>query len=83
MSRRGLFIPAIAKLLGNFPFHEMKYIDSVIMDLKAMIKPETNILIAEQKFHVSKQMFDALISKMEYNGFVICERPEIFLAGPL
>lgn len=65
-------------ILAFYTFHEMKYLDNIIAELKTLIKPETKILIAEQQFHVSKYTFKTLIQKMEVNGFIICERPKMF-----
>jgi ubiquinone/menaquinone biosynthesis C-methylase UbiE len=67
-------------ILAFYSFHEMKDIDSIIIDLIKMVKPETRIFISEQKIHVSKVTFNAIIRKMENAGFEICERPTIFLS---
>jgi len=58
----------------------MKYIDYIIQELREVAKLETKILIAEQKVHVSKVMFETIVNKMAKNGFVVCERPKIFLS---
>jgi len=63
-----------------YSFHEMKYIDNIIIELTKIVKQETRILISEQKYHVSKIAFNIIIQKMEGNGFEICERPSIFLS---
>jgi len=67
-------------ILAFYAFHEMEYIDEIIPELKGLLKPEAEILIAEQKFHVPKHAFDTLVRKMADNGFVICERPGIFFS---
>jgi len=67
-------------ILAFYSFHEMKYIDSIINDLQKIIKPETKILISEQKFHVSKHTFNRIVQKLENIGFEICNRPKIFLS---
>ncbi|PKP37328.1 MAG: SAM-dependent methyltransferase [Bacteroidetes bacterium HGW-Bacteroidetes-15] len=67
-------------ILAFYAFHEMKYIDSITIELQKILKPETKILISEQKFHVSKYTFNTIIQKMENIGFEICERPRIFLS---
>ena len=43
-------------------------------------KPETKILISEQKMHVSKDMFETIVSRMINNGFIVCQRPKIFFS---
>lgn len=63
-----------------YSFHEMRSIDSIIYEISKILKPETKILISEQKLHVSKNAFDSIIQKMENNGYEICERPFIFLS---
>lgn len=67
-------------IIAFYAFHEMKYIDSIISELQKILKPETKILISEQKFHVSKYTFNTIIQKMENIGFEICKRPKIFLS---
>lgn len=67
-------------VVAFYSFHEMKYPDQIINDLTMIVKPETRILISEQKFHVSKTAFNAIIHKMEGNGFEVCERIPVFLS---
>ena len=67
-------------ILAFYSFHEMKYIDDIIQSLKEVVKPETKILISEQKIHVSKKMFESIINRMANKGFIVCERPKIFFS---
>lgn len=67
-------------ILAFYSFHEMKYIDKMITELSGIVKPETQILISEQKFHVRKQKFDTIIKKMENTGYRVVERPKIILS---
>jgi len=67
-------------ILAFYSFHEMKYIDSIILDLTRIVKPETMIFISEQKFHVSKNTFNKIIEKMKNSGFEIYERPVVFFS---
>ena len=67
-------------ILAFYSFHEIKYIDNIIFEIKKILKPETKVLISEQKFHVSRYRFNTIIQKMENNGLVICEHPKIFLS---
>jgi ubiquinone/menaquinone biosynthesis C-methylase UbiE len=67
-------------IFAFYSFHEMKYPDQVIHALKEVTKPETKILISEQKMHVSKDMFEAIVSRMIKNGFIVCQRPKIFFS---
>lgn len=63
-----------------YSFHEMKFLDKIIADLNLIIKPETKIYIAEQKFHVSKKEFESYINKMQSNGFEVVEKPRVILS---
>ncbi len=74
------FTEKVDFILAFYSFHEMKYIDDIIQSLKEVAKPETKILISEQRVHVSKEMFDCIISRMTNNGFIVCERPRIFFS---
>jgi ubiquinone/menaquinone biosynthesis C-methylase UbiE len=65
-------------ILAFYAFHEMKYIDNIINELQKIVTPETNILIPEQKIHVSKYTFNTIIQKMENIGFEICNDPRYF-----
>jgi len=67
-------------IFAFYSFHEIKYIDNIIFEIKKILKPETKVLISEQKYHVSRYTFDTIIQKMENTGLEICERPKIFLS---
>lgn len=67
-------------VLAFYAFHEMRFVVNIIREIKNIINNETKILIAEQKFHVTKSAFDAIVDKMVNNGFIICERPVIFFS---
>ncbi len=67
-------------ILAFYSFHEMEYLDNIIKELQEICNPKTKILIAEQKFHVSKFMFRSFIEKMEINNFKVIARPNIFLS---
>lgn len=74
------FTEKVDFILAFYSFHEMEYIDYIIQALKAVAKPNTKILISEQKVHVSKEMFESIVSRMINNGFVVCQRPKIFFS---
>ncbi len=67
-------------VLAFYVLHEVKYLEEIIKDLKAKIKPDTQILIAEQKFHVPKLTFRKIVQTMEQHGFKIHHRPKIFFS---
>lgn len=67
-------------ILAFYTFHEMRFIDNITNELQKIVKPETKILISEQKFNVSKFTFNTIIQKLENIGFEIYKRPKIFLS---
>lgn len=74
------FTDKVDFILVFYSFHEMKYIDHIIQGLTEIVKPDTQILISEQKMHVSKEMFASIVNKMINKGFVVYRRPKIFFS---
>lgn len=64
-------------ILAFYTLHEMKYFDDIILELKTILKPKAKIFISEQKFHVSKKNFAAIIEKMNENGFTLYESKRV------
>lgn len=67
-------------VLAFYTFHEMSCLDSIINEIKLLLKPDGLIFIAEQKFHVSKSTFMEIIDKMKEKGFEIIKQPKVFLS---
>lgn len=67
-------------ILAFYAFHEMSCLDNIIDDIKELLKPNGEIFIAEQKFHVTKSTFMAIIDKMRTKGFEITGKPNVFLS---
>ena len=67
-------------VLAFYSFHEMCYLDNIIDEIKLLIKPDGEVFIAEQKFHVPKSTFTEIINKMKKNGFEITGQPKVFLS---
>lgn len=67
-------------ILAFYTFHEMRFLDKLIDEIKLLLKPEGTIFIAEQKFHVPKSTFGDIIDKMRKKGFEITEQPKVFLS---
>jgi ubiquinone/menaquinone biosynthesis C-methylase UbiE len=67
-------------VLAFYSFHEMQYLDNIMEELGSICKPKAKILMAEQKFHVSRAEFEAFEQKLILNGFKTIERPRIFLS---
>ena len=63
-----------------YTFHEMQYPDTIMDELKQLLKPGGEIYIAEQKLHVPKSKFNWITGKMENRGFKVTERPKVFLS---
>ena len=74
------FADKVDFILAFYSFHEKKYIDHIIQGLTEIVKPDTQILISEQKMHVSKEMFASIVNKMINKGFVVYRRPKIFFS---
>lgn len=67
-------------ILAFYSLHEMRFFDGIINEIRNLCTMETKVFIAEQKYHVPKRMFHAIIRKMEDNGFVVTEKPKIFFS---
>lgn len=67
-------------VVAFYCFHEIRCLDEVISQLKNICKSTTQILLSEQIAHVSKQMFQDFIRRMEIAGFEISDHPHIFLS---
>jgi ubiquinone/menaquinone biosynthesis C-methylase UbiE len=67
-------------VLAFYSFHEMQYLDNIIEEISQICKPKAKILMAEQRFHVSKADFCAFVEKMISKGFKVIEKPRIFLS---
>lgn len=63
-----------------FSFHEMSCLDNIIDEIKLLLKPEGEIFIAEQKFHVPKSTFIGIIDRLRKKGFEINRQPKVFLS---
>ncbi|TAL76194.1 MAG: class I SAM-dependent methyltransferase [Bacteroidetes bacterium] len=63
-----------------YSFHEMSNLDNIIDEIKLLLKPKGEILIAEQRFHVRKSIFIGIIDKMRKKGFEITGQPKVFLS---
>ena len=63
-----------------YSLHEMRCLDCIINEIRLLLKPEGEIFIAEQKFHVPKTTFIKIIEKMNANGFEITRQPNVFLS---
>lgn len=64
-------------------FHEMPDHESVLQNLKTILKPEGRILISEPKIHVPKKDFEETEKAIRQAGFRIIARPFIFFSRTL
>jgi ubiquinone/menaquinone biosynthesis C-methylase UbiE len=67
-------------VLAFYSFHEMSSFNNIIDDLKSLIKPNGEIFIAEQRFHVRKKAFNEIIDLMRLKGFEVTRKPKVFLS---
>ncbi|MXV52649.1 methyltransferase domain-containing protein [Pedobacter sp. HMF7647] len=63
-----------------YSFHEVAYLDNIIDEIKSLLQPDGKIFIAEQRFHVPKSSFNAIVDKIKEYGFEITERPKVFFS---
>jgi ubiquinone/menaquinone biosynthesis C-methylase UbiE len=67
-------------LLAFYMVHELPDQDRFFNELKAVLKTKGQVLIVEPPFHVSKSAFEKTIRKAQNSGFVLTEKPNVFLS---
>lgn len=67
-------------VLMFYMLHEVPKQDSLLHEVKTLLKPEGKVLIVEPKFHVSRKTFDNSIETVKAIGFRIIEKPRVFLS---
>jgi ubiquinone/menaquinone biosynthesis C-methylase UbiE len=64
-------------VLAFWMIHEVPDQDKLFGELKSILKPDGKIYIIEPKFHVTKKLFEEMISRTENIGFEIVDRPKV------
>jgi ubiquinone/menaquinone biosynthesis C-methylase UbiE len=67
-------------VLAFYMVHELPDQDRFFNELSSILKTKGQVLIVEPPFHVSKSAFEKTIRKAQNNGFVLAERPKVFLS---
>jgi ubiquinone/menaquinone biosynthesis C-methylase UbiE len=67
-------------ILAFYVIHEITNPDFVINELKSVLKPGGKILIAEQKMHVPRGVFNTIVESMIQEGFKVLSRPHIAIS---
>lgn len=67
-------------ILAFYMIHEVVNQDEVFKEFKQILNPNGRVLIIEPNFHVSKNDFNNMISRLEKIGFKILEKPKITLS---
>jgi ubiquinone/menaquinone biosynthesis C-methylase UbiE len=67
-------------VLAFYMIHEAANQDKLFSELKSILKPDGQIFIIEPKFHVTKNKFESMISKIKNLGMEITARPKVFFS---
>jgi 2-polyprenyl-3-methyl-5-hydroxy-6-metoxy-1,4-benzoquinol methylase len=66
-------------VLAFYMLHEVPNQEEFFKEIKSTLKPNGQVFIVEPPFHVSKNAFEETIRKARDAGFMIVERPRLFL----
>jgi len=64
-------------VLAFFVMHEIPQPEKMFADIRKVLKKEGTVLLAEPKWHVSKEEFGGLVSAAEKTGFKILKKIRI------
>ena len=67
-------------VLVFYMIHEVPDQETLLEELKSILKPNGKIYIIEPKFHVSKKSFEAMSAKIKSLGFEVIESPKVFFS---
>lgn len=67
-------------ILVFYMLHEVPDQTAFLQEVLTLLKPEGRVLIAEPKFHVTKNGFYNAKETMKKTGFKVVEEPEIFFS---
>ncbi len=60
--------------------HEVPNKEHFFNEIRAILKPNGQVLIVEPPFHVSKSAFEETVRKAREAGFAVVERPKVFFS---
>jgi ubiquinone/menaquinone biosynthesis C-methylase UbiE len=64
-------------ILVFYMLHEVPDPGSFLREIRAVLKPAGKVLLAEPKWHVSREEFQDAIAVMKQAGFTVLEQPKI------
>ena len=67
-------------ILVFYMLHEVPDPERFLDEIKSILKPNGKVLIVEPPFHVSKSAFEKIIRKACVTGFILADRPKVFLS---
>ena len=67
-------------ILVFYMLHEVPDQENFLDEIGSILKPDGQALIVEPPFHVSKSAFEEVIRKACSTGFILADRPKIFLS---
>jgi len=67
-------------ILAFWMVHEVPDQDKFFAELKSILKPTGKMLVIEPKFHVSKNSFKEMVSRLKLPGFKISDGPQVFFS---
>jgi ubiquinone/menaquinone biosynthesis C-methylase UbiE len=66
--------------LAFWMVHEVPDQNKFFLELKALLKPEGKLLMAEPTIHVTRPMFEETLKRAGEAGFTVTETPKIFMS---
>lgn len=66
--------------LAFWMIHEVPNQSKLFFEIKACLKPEGKLLVAEPAIHVSRSMFEETLKRAGEAGFRVAESPRIFMS---
>ena len=67
-------------VLMFYMVHEVPNKEHFFNEIRAILKPNGQVLIVEPPFHVSKSAFEETVRKAREAGFAVVERPKVFFS---
>lgn len=67
-------------ILAFWMIHEVPDQEKLFKELKSLLNFGGKVFIAEPKFHVTERSFKEMITRLEKTGFIIMERPRVFVS---
>jgi ubiquinone/menaquinone biosynthesis C-methylase UbiE len=67
-------------ILAFYMLHEVPDQEGFFTEIAEILKIKGRVFIAEPPFHVSKSAFEKTMRKAQNAGFVLAERPKVFLS---